>query len=266
MAKEEKKEMTKEAKDPGKNAKDSNRGQVVKEVVTADGKKIKVAKTAKKTSLGLKKKYNDIEDLKNDLVELNKHGVDIVQADVINALDRFDMSDEDLDQFYEWLSSVNVDLIDESEDEEDLEDDDYLASEDDDDDSRRHIDQRYAVCVDLQNGGDRRKRDRDDQRDRDARFDLFPESKDRPLLHNNDQKRHNVRNNIIRRTMIDVLFVEIVIKSRKLRNNQHDRADEKQDVRKDQLNGNARQFSITDINIGQIARNEKRDQQRQKED
>ena len=84
--------------------------------------------------MGLKKKYNDIEDLKNDLVELNKQGVDIVQSDVVNALDRFEMSDDEIDQFYDWLSSVNIDLIDESEEEEDLEDDEYLASEDSDED------------------------------------------------------------------------------------------------------------------------------------
>ncbi|MBQ1775555.1 MAG: hypothetical protein IIZ95_04370, partial [Erysipelotrichaceae bacterium] len=106
----------------------------IKEVIGSDGKKIKAVKKTKKSSLGLKKKYNDIEDLKNDLVELNKQGVDIVQSDVVNALDRFEMSDDEIDQFYDWLSSVNIDLIDESEDEEDLEDDEYLASEDSDED------------------------------------------------------------------------------------------------------------------------------------
>ena len=106
----------------------------VKEVVGANGKIIKAVKTAKKSSLGLKKKYNDLEDLKTDLEELNKQGVDIVQADVVSALDHFDMSDDEIDQFYDWLSSVNIDLIDESDQDEDLDDDDYLASEDLDDD------------------------------------------------------------------------------------------------------------------------------------
>ena len=106
----------------------------IKEVIGSDGKKIKAVKKTKKSSLGLKKKYNDIEDLKNDLVELNKQGVDIVQSDVVNALDRFEMSDDEIDQFYDWLSGVNIDLIDESEEEEDLEDDEYLASEDSDED------------------------------------------------------------------------------------------------------------------------------------
>ena len=122
-----------------KKAKNEN----IKEVVSSDGKTIKAAKNVKKSSLGLKKKYNDIEDLKNDLIELNRQGVDIVQADVVSALDRFEMSDDEIDQFYDWISSVNIDLIDESDEEEDLEDDDYLASEDDGDednlDSEKNI-------------------------------------------------------------------------------------------------------------------------------
>ncbi|MBQ6492310.1 MAG: RNA polymerase sigma factor RpoD [Erysipelotrichaceae bacterium] len=104
---------------------------------------IKAVKKNKKSSLGLKKKYNDIEDLKNDLVELNNQGVDIVQSDVVTALDRFEMTDDEIDQFYDWISSVNIDLIDESEDEEELEDDDYLASEEEDEneeeDSEKNI-------------------------------------------------------------------------------------------------------------------------------
>ena len=102
---------------------------------------IRAIKANKKSSLGLKKKYNDIEDLKNDLLDLNNQGVDIVQGDVVNALDRFDMSDDEVDQFYDWLNSVNIELIDESED-EDLQDDDYLASEDEEDqneDSEKNI-------------------------------------------------------------------------------------------------------------------------------
>ncbi|MBQ5553868.1 MAG: sigma-70 family RNA polymerase sigma factor, partial [Erysipelotrichaceae bacterium] len=116
------------------NSKKEENNENIKEVIGSDGKKIKAVKKTKKSSLGLKKKYNDIEDLKNDLVELNKQGVDIVQSDVVNALDRFEMSDDEIDQFYDWLSGVNIDLIDESEDEEDLEDDEYLASEDNDED------------------------------------------------------------------------------------------------------------------------------------
>ena len=60
-----------------------SKAENVKEIIGSDGKAIKAVKSIKKSSLGLKKKYNDIEDLKNDLFELNKQGVDIVQADVV---------------------------------------------------------------------------------------------------------------------------------------------------------------------------------------
>ena len=121
------------------------KNESIKEIVSSDGKTIKAAKNVKKSSLGLKKKYNDIEDLKNDLVELNRQGVDIVQADVVSALDRFEMSDDEIDQFYDWISSVNIDLIDESDDEEDLEDDDYLASEDDTDDDNQDSEKNIVI-------------------------------------------------------------------------------------------------------------------------
>ena len=145
-AKEEKKTSRKTKKDAEKEAKKEDKkadSDSIKEVIGSDGKSIKAVKKNKKSSLGLKKKYNDIDDLKNDLLELNKQGVDIVQSDVVAALDRFDMSDDEIDQFYDWTSSVNIDLIDETEEEEELEDDDYLASEDveedDEEDSEKNI-------------------------------------------------------------------------------------------------------------------------------
>ena len=130
--------------------------KVVKQNVKVDPKKpnrilgnqpIRAIKANKKSTLGLKKKYNDIEDLKNDLFNLNNQGVDIVQSDVVNALDRFDMSDEEVDQFYDWLNSKKIDLIDESE-EEDLEDDDYLASEDDEDDKNKDSEKSIVINYD----------------------------------------------------------------------------------------------------------------------
>ena len=113
-----------------------------------DNKPVRAIKNTKKSSLGLKKKYNDIEDLKNDLLDLNNQGVDVVQSDVVAALDRFEMSDDEIDTFYDWLSSVNIDLIDESE-EEDLEDDDYLANEEDDiDDSDNDPEKNIVINYD----------------------------------------------------------------------------------------------------------------------
>ena len=128
------------SKKPIKMVKQNVRIQPTK--VEEANKPIRAIKANKKSTLGLKKKYNDIEDLKNDLQNLNNQGVDIVQGDVVNALDRFEMTDDEVDQFYDWLSSVNIELIDESE-QEDLENDDYLSTEsndsDKDEDSEKNI-------------------------------------------------------------------------------------------------------------------------------
>ena len=86
------------------------------------------------------RKFNDLDELKSFLVELNKTKADIDQKDVIQALDRFDMSDDDVEAFYDWANSENIDLVEETEDEEDLDDDDFLASEDgEDEDSEKNI-------------------------------------------------------------------------------------------------------------------------------
>ena len=120
-----------------------------KKVQEEPAKQIRAIKANKKSNLGLKKKYNDIEDLKNDLLNLNNQGVDIVQGDVVNALDRFDMNDDEVDQFYDWLNSVNIELIDESED-DDLEDDDYLSSELDDEDDEKNEDSEKNIVVNYE--------------------------------------------------------------------------------------------------------------------
>ena len=86
------------------------------------------------------RKFNDLDELKSFLIELNKTKADIDQKDVIQALDRFDMSDDDMEAFYDWANSENIDLVEETEDDEDLEDDDFLASEDgEEEDSEKNI-------------------------------------------------------------------------------------------------------------------------------
>ncbi|MBR0461318.1 MAG: RNA polymerase sigma factor RpoD [Erysipelotrichaceae bacterium] len=89
----------------------------------------------------LTKKFYDIDELKAYLLVLNKKGVDISPKDVIQALDRFNMTDDDNEEFYDWLNDNNIDLIDESDEDEDLDDDDYLSEEngEEDEDSEKNI-------------------------------------------------------------------------------------------------------------------------------
>ena len=115
-------------------------------------KEEKVKKSKKKVALNtnlLNKQYLSLDELKADILKFFKDGVDIDQKDVINALDKFDINDEDTDEFYEWLNENNIDLMDDSASEEELEDDDYLASsydEDDENDGREKIDINYEAA------------------------------------------------------------------------------------------------------------------------
>ena len=91
------------------------------------GRKPKVQET-----VGLKKVYESLDALKEDILALNAAGVVIKETDILNCLDHFDMSDDDNDEFFDWLNQKDVPYT-ETESQEDLDDDDYLASEPDDD-------------------------------------------------------------------------------------------------------------------------------------
>ncbi len=158
-----KKEVTKKKEDkPSKETKSKKETKVEEVKPELKEEEKKVAKPKKQISIAKPKKYeprviredkktivqsslanrkfNDIDELKSFLVELNKTKADIDQKDVIQALDRFDMSDDDVEAFYDWANSENIDLVEETEEEEDLDDDDYLASEDgEEEDSEKNI-------------------------------------------------------------------------------------------------------------------------------
>ncbi len=90
-------------------------------------------KTQKEQSAFDIKKLNSIEDLKEECKRLAKLG-DLKQKDVIAALDHFDTSDEDVEDFYDWLSQEDIHMVDDEDIEEfNMASDDYLSSEDVDD-------------------------------------------------------------------------------------------------------------------------------------
>ncbi len=109
-------------------------------VIREEPKKAVKAKPVKQVSSLASSKFNDLDELKAFLLDMSKKKEDIDQKDVISALDRFDMSDDDIEAFYDWANSENIDLVDETEDEEDLDDDDLLSCEDDEEeDSEKNI-------------------------------------------------------------------------------------------------------------------------------
>ena len=105
-----------------------------------------------KTSKGknpFTKKYNDINDLKADLVSFSKKGNEINEKDIVDALDRFDMSDDDIEDFYDWMSEEGIEVLTDTEDEEDLEDDDYLSEESDDDEEDEDSEKNIVINYDA---------------------------------------------------------------------------------------------------------------------
>lgn len=109
-----------------------------KKSTTTKKKSAKTEVQTQSTASFVSKKYIDIDDLKADLIALNNEGEDIAQSDVLSALDHFDMSDDDIETFFDWLHDQDIDLIDENE-EEDTDDEDDYYDEDEYDDSEKDI-------------------------------------------------------------------------------------------------------------------------------
>ena len=84
------------------------------------------------------KSVASIEELKERIIALDKAKVDIHQKDIVEALDRVDTNDDDIEEFYDWLNNSDIALIEE-EDMADIDDDiiDDDAEDDDDDDDEK---------------------------------------------------------------------------------------------------------------------------------
>ena len=73
-----------------------------------------------------------IEDLKEECLKIAKNDGEIKQKDIIEALDKFEIDDQEVENFYDWLSEANITVVDE----EDIEefamasDDDLLSGDD----------------------------------------------------------------------------------------------------------------------------------------
>ena len=110
-------------KKPAKNIKSSTKGVInpsqsdrtfsEREQAALEIERVKAlnAEIEKSASEIAKKKYGDIDELKADLIALSKKGGSVEQKAVVQALDRFDMTDEDTDEFFDWINRNNFDLI-----------------------------------------------------------------------------------------------------------------------------------------------------------
>ncbi len=57
--------------------------------------------------------YNDVDDLMDAIVRADNQGMILLQSDVVAALDGFDLSMDENEKFFNWLSSSGVSLIEE---------------------------------------------------------------------------------------------------------------------------------------------------------
>ncbi len=85
---------------------------------------------------GRQKELKTLDELKEDFRFVYKEDGAIYQKDVMNALERLDMSDDDMELLWEWFSSENI-VVSEDEDIEEMDDEDLIDdadSEEEDDD------------------------------------------------------------------------------------------------------------------------------------
>ncbi len=82
---------------------------------------------------GRQKELKTLEELKEDFRFVYKEDGAIYQKDIMNALERLDMSDDEMEALWEWFSDENI-IVSEDEDIEELEDDDLDMDEEDEDD------------------------------------------------------------------------------------------------------------------------------------
>ena len=80
----------------------------------------------------LRSEYYDIDELKEDLVELNRHDAEIMQSDVLAILNSFDLDDEEIDRFFHWLKEEEIELMGDKEEEMEEEDTEEESYEDED--------------------------------------------------------------------------------------------------------------------------------------
>ena len=88
---------------------------------TAGTKGTEVAQNKRKKKDNTKKEENPIkikdlkslEELKEEILRLHKNDVKLQQKDIMDALDHFDVSDDDTEEFFEWLNEKDI-LTDEN--------------------------------------------------------------------------------------------------------------------------------------------------------
>ena len=69
---------------------------------------------------GVKGQILTLEDIKENFLKQSKENKDIYQNDVLKAVEHLDLSDNDIDELYDWFNSVGIDVLNESDIEEEI--------------------------------------------------------------------------------------------------------------------------------------------------
>ena len=94
---------------------------------------------------GKVKELKNLDELKEDYKEIAKKNGSIAQKDVMASLEHLDMSDDDMDELWDWFNTENIQIVEDEDIEEltatddddlDLLDDDVDDVEDEDDDNK----------------------------------------------------------------------------------------------------------------------------------
>ena len=111
--------------------------------VKDDKKDTKEIETYKRS--GKVKELKNLDELKEDYKEIAKKNGSIAQKDVMSSLEHLDMSDDDMDELWDWFNTENIQIVEDDDIEEltatddddlDLLDDDVDDVEDEDDDNK----------------------------------------------------------------------------------------------------------------------------------
>ena len=78
--------------------------------------------------------YKTLDQVKDDLVEKYKHEEELMQNDVLEAVDHLDLNDDELEDLYEWFNKADIEITD---DDLEDEDDDLYEGEDDEDEDEK---------------------------------------------------------------------------------------------------------------------------------
>ena len=120
---------------PRKKSSEVSDNQKVKELkkdISELGEGLKKKTEAKEPSLAVfdLKKLKTLDDVREECIRVYNANGELEQEAVVSALDKFDLSDDDVEEFFDWLNKQDIVMTEDEDVELDLGDDDGLDDDD----------------------------------------------------------------------------------------------------------------------------------------